>query len=145
MSTEATSSALADESAPRGALHIGLWVVQVILALMFGMAGAMKALTPIDELAVDMAWVTAVPPACVRFVGASELLGAIGLIVPAATRIRPKLTGYAASGIALIMALAAALHLYLGEASMVPINVVLGALAGFVIWGRLVKAPISPR
>ncbi|RLB63686.1 MAG: hypothetical protein DRI90_06275 [Deltaproteobacteria bacterium] len=50
-------------------LHIGLWVVQVLLALSFCMAGAVKSLTPIDELATNMAWVTAAPAALVRFVG----------------------------------------------------------------------------
>jgi len=126
-------------------LHIGLWVVQVLLALSFCMAGAVKSLTPIDELATNMAWVTAAPAALVRFVGAAEVLGALGLILPSATRIQPKLTAYAAAALVLIMVLASALHIFRGELGLVPVNLVLGSLAAFVLWGRLKKAPIEPR
>lgn len=143
MTVEATAASM-NESKPGKGIQIGLWVVQVLLALAFGMAGAMKAMTPIDELATKMPWVTSAP-GLVRFIGITELLGAIGLILPAATRIQPKLTAYAASGIAVIMVLGTAFHIYRGEGSAVPVTLILAGLAGFVIWGRLKKAPIAPR
>ena len=68
--------------------------------------------------------------------------GAIGLILPAATKIKPTLTPLAALGLLTIMILAMAFHLSRGEAQALPINMVLGGLAAFVAWGRTKKAPI---
>ena len=124
---------------------IGLWTVQVLLALAFGMAGFMKATAPLETLAANMAWVSNVPGGLVRFIGIVEMLGAIGLILPAATRILPILTPAAGGGLLVVMGLAAGYHaLHAEYAGIVP-NVVLGLLAGLVAWGRLRKAPIAPR
>jgi hypothetical protein len=126
-------------------LHVGLWVVQGLLAAAFGMAGAMKAFTPIPELAASLPWAAEVPAALVRFIGVAELAGALGLVLPAATRIQPRLTALAASGIVLVMLLASLFHLSRGEAGALPVNFVLGGLAAFVAWGRARKAPIASR
>jgi uncharacterized membrane protein YphA (DoxX/SURF4 family) len=124
-------------------MHILLWVTQVLLACAFGMAGVMKSTQPVDALAqAGLAWTSQVPLALVRFIGVSELLGAIGLILPAATKIRPSLTPLAALGLLTIMILAMAFHLSRGEVQATPINIVLGGLAAFVAWGRTKKAPI---
>ncbi|MNT38241.1 hypothetical protein D3C72_1744270 [compost metagenome] len=130
--------------APSKGWTIGLWTVQVLVALMFGMAGFMKSTQPIEALAANMPWVASMP-ALVRFIGIAELLGAIGMILPAATRILPLLTPAAGGGLATIMVLAAIFHLTRGEFSGIVANVVLGLLAAFVAWGRLKKAPIAPR
>lgn len=127
------------------ALHIALWVVQVMLAFAFGMAGVMKSTQPIDALRTSMAWVAAVPPGMVRFIGMSEFLGAIGILLPALTRIKPRLTPLAAVGLALIMGMAIVFHLTRGEANLTGIPFTLGLLAAFVAWGRFRKAPIAPR
>jgi putative oxidoreductase len=71
--------------------------------------------------------------------------GALGLVVPSATRIKPWLTPLAGAGLLTVMILASLFHLSRGEANLAPINVVLGALAAFVAWGRWKKAPIAPR
>ena len=124
-------------------MHILLWIVQVLLACAFGMAGVMKSTQPIDTLSqAGLAWASQVPVAMVRFIGVSELLGAIGLIVPAATKIKPFLTPLAALGLLTIMILAMAFHVSRGEVQATPINIVLGGLAAFVAWGRTKKAPI---
>jgi len=143
MSTS-TLSGTPSTAAPAKGLTIGLWVAQALLALAFGLAGAMKTMTPIAELAQKLPWVTDLPN-LVRFIGVSELLGAFGLILPAATRIRPILTPIAAMGLVLVMVLAAGFHVLRGEAQALPVNVALGGLAAFVAWGRLRKAPITPR
>ncbi|MBM4368072.1 MAG: DoxX family protein [Deltaproteobacteria bacterium] len=102
----------------------------------------MKLATPVSELLANgMNWVSYTPEPLVRFIGVSELLGAVGLVVPAATRIQPRLTTWAAGGLVTVMVLAAFTHLTHREAAMVPVNVVLGGLAAFVAWGRSVKAP----
>jgi hypothetical protein len=131
-------------SAGRG-LHIALWVTQGLLAVAFGMAGAMKAFTPIGELAGSLPWVADVPAALVRIIGVSELAGALGLVLPAATRMKPRLTVLAAAGLVLVMVLASAFHISRGEAGALPVNLVLGGLAAFVAWGRARKAPIASR
>lgn len=145
MSTATSPISSTPAQSTRKALHIGLWVSQVLLALAFGMAGVMKTGTPVDELAKMLPWVASTPEALVRFIGASELLGAIGLILPAATRIKPGLTALAGAGLVTVMVLASAFHLSRGEAGALPVNVVLGGLAAFVAWGRWKGAPINPR
>ncbi|NNE55690.1 MAG: DoxX family protein [Flavobacteriales bacterium] len=125
-------------------LHIALWVAQGVLAAAFIMAGFMKITLPMDEMAANgMSFVTAFSEGMVRFIGISEILGGIGLILPAALRIKPIFTPVAASGLALVMVLAAIYHISVGEAP-VP-NIILFALAVFVAWGRFKKAPIQPK
>jgi len=125
-------------------LHISLWVAQVLLALAFGMAGFMKVSMPISELATKgMGFVNHTPEALVRFIGFTEILAAIGLILPATLRIKPILTPIAAVGIALIMLLAIKEHLSQNESIVA--NIILFVLAIFVAWGRFKKAPIQPK
>lgn len=128
-------------------MHIALWFVQVLLALAFAGAGATKLFTPIAELATKGmgGWVTDSPQALIQFIGATEILGAIGLIVPAATRIAPRLTPAAAVGFVVLMGCAAATHVSYGEVGSVVPNLVLGGLAGFVAWGRTQRHPIAAR
>ena len=130
---------------PSRKLHIALWVVQVLLAAMFLMSGFMKLSQPIEALAGQMPWVTSFPAAMVRFIGAVEVAGALGLILPSLTRIQPRLTPLAALGLVVVMVLASALHISRGESAVVPMNLVLAALAAFVAWGRFKRAPIAPR
>jgi hypothetical protein len=123
--------------------RIGLWVVQVLLALLFGFSGTTKLLLPYAELLKQGAWVAHVPEGLVKFIGVAELSGALGLILPAATRLKPFLTPLAAAGFVVIMVLASALHLSLGEPPIA--QLVIGGLAAFVVWGRFRKAPIIAR
>lgn len=130
---------------PSKGLHYALWGVQLLLAFAFLAAGTMKATTPLDQLGEAMPWVRSAPAFLPRFVGISEILGAIGLVLPSALRVLPVLTPVAAGGLALVMALAMAMHGSMGEWGALPVNVVLGGLALFVAWGRASKAPIVPR
>ncbi|SMB77892.1 DoxX family protein [Deinococcus hopiensis] len=127
------------------ALNITLWVLQVLLAAAFLMTGLMKLAMPLTQVAQSLPWVNDVPAALVRFIGLAEFAGALGLILPAATRIRPNLTPLAALGLVAVLVLAAAFHVSRGEAMMVPMNLILAALAGVVAWGRTRKAPIQSR
>jgi len=127
------------------ALNISLWITQVILAAMFLMAGIMKSTQPIEELGKSMPWVNEVSAGMVRFVGISELLGGIGLILPALLRIKPILTPLAALGIFIIMILAFLYHIAKGEYEALGFNVILAAAAFFIAWGRYRKVPILPK
>jgi uncharacterized membrane protein YphA (DoxX/SURF4 family) len=126
-------------------LHISLWVVQGLLASMFIMAGGMKSTQPVEQLATSLPWVSQVPVALVRFIGISEVLGGLGLVLPALLRIKTVLTPLAAVGIVVIMLLAAILHISRGETPAVGMNIVIGLLAVFVAWGRSTQARIQAK
>jgi uncharacterized membrane protein YphA (DoxX/SURF4 family) len=127
------------------ALHVTLWIVQVLLAAFFLMAGINHGLRPIAEAAQSSPWITGVPVWLARFIGFAEVAGAVGVVLPAATRIKPGLTPLAAAGLAVIMLLAVPFHIMRGEASVIAFNIVPALLAAFVAWGRSTRARITPR
>ena len=127
------------------ALHIILWVAQIVLGGMFIMAGVMKSTQPIIDLSKSVPWTANVPLALVRFIGVSELLGGIGLVLPCRVRIKPILTTIAAIGILLIMVFAMVYHIVNGETNVIGINIAFGLVAAFIAWGRLKKAPIHSK
>jgi uncharacterized membrane protein YphA (DoxX/SURF4 family) len=120
--------------------NASLWVAQVTLAAAFGIAGILKATQPLPELVELMVWPGDVPSLLVRLIGVAELAAAIGLILPSVTRVRPLLTPLAAVGLVLLMSFASVFHVLRGEFDALPITLTLGALAGFVAWGRHSKA-----
>lgn len=126
--------------------NAGLWVVQALLAAFYAMAGSMKLTQSIEALvASGMAYAGDYPELLTRFIGTMEVLGAIGIILPAATRILPGLTPLAALGFSVIQILAMGVHISRGEFMVLPMNLVLLALSLLVVWGRSRKAPIAPR
>jgi putative oxidoreductase len=129
----------------RKALNITLWVLQVLLACFFVMAGYSHALMPFDQIAQQATWMNDVPRWLSLFIGYAEIAGGLGLIIPAVTRIAPWLTPLAAVGVATIMILAIPMHVLKGEASVIWMHVLFAAPAVFVAWGRWRKAPIAGR
>lgn len=122
-------------------MNIGLWGVQVILALMFLMAGVTKGFQ-YDRAKASLPWVKDVSKGLVTFIGISELLGGLGLLLPALTGFLPWLTPLAAVGIAIIMVLAAGFHARRGEYQGIVFNLVLLALAVLVAYGRWFVRPL---
>lgn len=100
-------------------MSIALWIVQSLAAIVFLMAGVMKATQPKEKLAETerMAWVERFSSGQLRTIGILEILGAIGLILPALTGILPWLTPVAAIGLALIMVGAIITHVRRGNRS----------------------------
>ena len=123
-------------------LHVTLWTVQLVLALVFVVTGSMKLTEPIGALPASLA---GIPLPLVRLIGVAELLGAAGLILPAATRIAPVLTPLAGLALTLVMLSASLLHVARGELTIALVPVVLGALAAVVAWGRWRRAPLPAR
>lgn len=123
-------------------MNIVLWVVAGLLAFAFLGAGLMKLTKPKAELEPKMSWVADVSDAQVKAVGAIEVLGAIGVILPALLDIAPILVPIAAVGLALVMVGAVVVHVRHEEpiAAAVP-AIVLGALAVFLAVGRFVIEP----
>src|SRR4051794_29364119 len=96
-------------------LHLVLWFGQLVLATVFGMSGLAKLTETIGALSVRMPWVTDVSPTLVHFIGACEIVGATGLVLPSLTGVQPGLTPLAAVGLMTVMGLAAIFHLGRGE------------------------------
>lgn len=82
-----------------GRTNTRLWVTQGIFATVFLFAGASKLVMPAEELTKNSDFSIEF----LRFIGACELLGGIGLVLPALLRIRPALTPLAAAGLVVIM------------------------------------------
>lgn len=117
-------------------MNVFLWILQIVLAAMFLMAGMQKATQPKEKLAAKLPWVEDYSRSTVRFIGIFELLGAIGLVVPAATGILPVLTPLAATGLALVMMLAMTAHRRRREPGAIAFNAALFVLAAVTAWGR---------
>jgi uncharacterized membrane protein YphA (DoxX/SURF4 family) len=140
--TTPTASSVITSGKP---LRIGLWVAQGILFLLFVMSGIMKFTTPIPELSAMMPWTGQLSERFVRFIGLVDLAGGLGILLPAATRILPRLGVWAAVGIIVLQLLAIAFHSSRGEFMVLPLNFVILPLAIFVLWGRTQKVPIIAR
>ena len=118
-------------------MNVALWVVQGLLAALFLFAGGAKLVLPLDQMAGPVA----LPGWFLRFIGAAEVLGALGLILPGLLRIRPGLTPLAAAGLVIIMIGAIAVTLRGGDLVAAVISLVVGVLAAFVAYGRWRLAP----
>ncbi len=117
-------------------MNIALWIVQGLLAAMYLMAGIMKTFQ-VEKVKVQMPWAKDRSDGFIRFVGISEVLGALGLILPLVTGILPWLTVLAAIGLTIIQLLAIFTeHLPKKEYNVIPVNFVMLVLAVFVIFGR---------
>jgi uncharacterized membrane protein YphA (DoxX/SURF4 family) len=123
-------------------MGIALWVVQVLLAVAFLGAGALKLSQSKEKLAKNMAWVEDFSPETVRLIGTLEVLGAIGVVLPTLTGILPWLTPLAALGLVLTMVGAIFTHLRRGEYPAIAGPVVLLVLAAFVAYGRVFLADV---
>jgi hypothetical protein len=119
--------------------HVGLWILQGLLAALFLFAGVMKLVLPVEAMAGPVAF----PGAFLRFIGVAETLGAVGLILPAWLRIRPELTPLAAAGLVVIMAGATTVTAVWMAASAALFPFVVGVLATLVAYGRWRVAPIA--
>lgn len=126
-------------------MKLVLWGVQIVLALVFLGAGGAKLALPIEAIIAQNAWAAALPGWLIRFIGVAEVLGALGLLLPPLTRVRPGLVPLAAAGLALDMLLAAGFHLVRGELGYTAATLVLLALAAFVAHGRTQIAPHAAR
>ena len=83
------------------------------------------------------AWVEDFSPGALKTIAAIEILGVVGLFLPAALDIAPVLVPLAAVGLALVMVGAIITRLRRHERWAILLNVAYLALAAFVAWGRL--------
>ncbi|WP_335971126.1 MULTISPECIES: DoxX family protein [Streptomycetaceae] len=115
-------------------MHVAYWVLAVLLAVFYAYSGGKKLVQDRDRLRPMMGWVDQVPMARVRAIGAVELLGALGLLLPPLTGVAVGLAVAAAIGLALVQVGAGALHLSRGEVREIGLNVALLVVAAVAAW-----------
>ncbi|MFD9393212.1 DoxX family protein [Streptomyces sp. NPDC060000] len=119
-------------------MNIALWIVAAVLGAACLAGGAMKVVQPTQKLAAGgYGWVDDFGSGPVKAIGALEVLAGVGLILPGVLDVAPVLVPLAAVGLVLLMIGAAITHLRRQESQAVVVNVVLLAVAAFVVWGRL--------
>ena len=119
-----------------------LWTAQILAALIFLFAGSMKFIMPAEKMQQGP---IVLPLAFLYFIGVCECLGALGLILPAATRIRPGLTPLAAVGLTIIMIGATAVSIIsMGVAAGI-VPAVVGVITALIAYGRTRVAPLADK
>ncbi|MFC5833371.1 DoxX family protein [Nonomuraea insulae] len=125
-----------------------LWSLQALFGFFFAGSGFGKVLLYDGALYAAapraVAWYAAVPQPLIVFIGVCEVLGGVGLILPAMARVKPMLTPLAAAGLTLTMILAAGFHILRGEYALVPANLLLGGVSAFITVGRWKLRPLAP-
>lgn len=123
-----------------------LWIVQVLLGLAFILFSYFHSFGAAQtQLQPGAQWIGDIPRPLLLFIAICEFLGGVGLILPAATKIQPWLTPLAAALLAVVMLLAAGFHLTRGEYPNIVFNLILGAPAAFIAYGRWRMAPVKAR
>ncbi|HXE13743.1 MAG TPA: DoxX family protein [Bryobacteraceae bacterium] len=112
--------------------NIWLWALQGLLAALFLFTGVSKFIMPPEVLTQG----TTLSVGFIRFVGAMEILGAFGLILPGLFRIARWLTPLAAGGLLAIVIGATIVTAMGPQAAMTPIPLVTAILVAIVLWGR---------
>jgi uncharacterized membrane protein YphA (DoxX/SURF4 family) len=124
-------------------MNIILWILQVLLALLFLLAGTMKFVMPVEEM--NRQAPIAFPGLFLHFIGTCEVLGALGLLLPSILRIKPKLTPLAAVGLAIITIGATVTTMMGGMMGAAMYPLVICLLCLFVAYGRWRLAPIASK
>lgn len=124
-------------------MNIALWIIQVLLALLFLFAGSMKFVMSVEQMNSQSP--VSLPGVLLHFIGVCEILGGLGLILPALLRIKPILTPLAALGLLVIMIGAIAIAFMSGMPANAIVPVVCAILLAFIAYGRLRLAPINAK
>jgi uncharacterized membrane protein YphA (DoxX/SURF4 family) len=126
-------------------MNLALWIIAIVLAVAFAGSGLMKLVVPKDKLVTaGQGWAQDFSPTNIRLIGLVEIVGAVGLVLPAAVHIAPILVPLAAVGLALVMVGAIVVHARRKEPMNIAVNVVLIALAVIVAWGRFGPYSFTP-
>jgi len=121
-------------------MNVGLWIIQILL--MLALVHGRLMLSPPASAQPGMAYILAIPIRYRQLIGVAEILGAVGLVLPALTGILPWLTPLAAAGLVILMVSAAIFHLRRKESPNITLNLILLAMAAFVAYGRFVLVPL---
>lgn len=122
-------------------MHILLWVLQILAALLFGASGVMKVFL-LDKVSEGVPSFGALPRDAWLALGILELVCTAGLIVPAAIPWMPALTVVAATALAIESLVFVWVHIQYREVPPIVMSAVLGLLLAFIAYGRMVLTPI---
>ena len=123
-------------------MSLVLWILQVVLAAMFAMAGFTKLTQPPrQKLAWRLPWVEGFSPATAALIGTLELAAALALVLPASSGITPALAPLAATGLVVLMVLAATTHARRREPAATALDAVLVTPARVAARGRFGPYP----
>ena len=117
-------------------MNPALWIIAGLTAAAFLFSGVFKLALPHEKYVASQAWAGDAPRWAPHVIGTLEVLGAIGLILPAVIGVAPVLVPLAATGLALVMVGAVVMHVRRGEFPALAPSVVLLILAAVVAWGR---------
>ena len=115
-------------------MKIAYWIVTGLLGVLYLYSGGRKLAQDKEQLAPMMGWLDTAPMWLVRAIGAAEVLGVAGLVLPPLTGVAPVLATAAALCLLVLQVLAAALHLSRGEVGNTGLNAALIALAAAAAW-----------
>ena len=122
-------------------MNILLWVLQVLVAILYGASGVMKVFM-FDKVSADVPSFGALPRRAWMVLGILELVCTVGLIVPSAFHWRPVLTVVAATVLAIESLVFIWVHAKYREMATIILSGVLGFLMAFIAYGRMVLKPI---
>lgn len=115
-----------------------LWILQAVMAAVFMFSGINKSIFSEQKLvAKGQTGVEGLPLPFIRFIGISEILGAIGIILPLWLNILPVLTAVSAIGFAIIMVPAARIHYKRQEYRNVAVNSLFFLICVFIAYFRM--------
>jgi hypothetical protein len=119
-------------------MNLALWIVAGLLAVAYLAGGGLKLIMPKEKIATVRGggWVEDFSAGSVKAIGALEVLGAVGLVLPAVLDIAPVLVPLAALGLVMIMVGATITRIRRHEFKFMIGDLVYLVLAGFVAWGR---------
>jgi uncharacterized membrane protein YphA (DoxX/SURF4 family) len=114
-------------------MNIALWIVQCVLAVIFFIAGFTKLWLPMSASTLPIT----LPGPFLAFLGAAEIAGATGLVVPWWLSVHRVLTPLAAIGLMIIVTAAAILTWRYDSAAAAAFPLTLAVLCAAVVAGRL--------
>lgn len=120
-------------------MNIALWIVAGLLAVAHVVGGGLKVIMSKQKIAASgpaAAWVEDFSPGAVKSIGVLEVLGGLGLVLPAVFGIAPELVPLAALGLAMVMVGAAATRISRREYKLMMVDLTYLVLIAFVAWGR---------
>ena len=123
-------------------MHRTTWVLQILLGIYFVATGVVHVVVP-EGLPDAMSWMYDLSSTLHLIAGVAEIAGGLGLVLPAATRIAPRLTPLAALCLVVVMVSAAVWHATRGEYQSIVGNLVVALLLTFVAYVRFRLHPIE--
>jgi hypothetical protein len=119
-----------------------LWAAQILASFVFLFAGSMKFIMSPEKMQQGP---VVLPLAFLYFIGTCECLGALGLILPAVTRIRTGLVPLAAAGLTIIMIGATTVTVMAMGVAAAVLPAVVGLVTAYIAYGRTRIAPLASR